>query len=296
MSGKKLLFIGYGDIAGRTSRQFATNGYSITGIARTPRQLPEGVSQWLGSAQDAEILNKISQTAFDTVVITLTPAARSDEGYKAGYVDTLQALSNAWQASNTPPKCVIFVSSTSVYGQNEDEWVDETSTCKPTNYSGQRILEAEKLAISLADNGTTTSCIVRFSGIYGPGRDQLLRQVLAGKAGTEAYTNRIHADDCAGVLAHLIQLHASGQQLASHYLASDCEPVTAKATRQWLAKQLGLPETHLKHDPAAKARAGSKRCNNKRLLKSGYTFIYPSYREGYKDIIATFKQQAQSQQ
>lgn len=295
MSEKKLLFIGYGDIAGRTSRQLATNGYAITGVSRTPRELPEGVNQWLGSVQDAEILNKIGQTAFDVAVITLTPSVRGDEGYKAAYVDTLQALSKAWLASNTPPRCVLFVSSTSVYGQNQREWVDETSPCEPANFSGQRILEAEQLVLGLAANGTTAPCIVRFSGIYGPGRDQLLRQVLAGKAGTEAYTNRIHVDDCAGVLAFLIQQHTAGQTLATHYLASDCEPVTAKAARQWMASQMGLPAAHLQIDPAATPRAGSKRCSNARLLAQGYRFLYPNFKEGYQSIITTFKQHIHSQ-
>lgn len=297
MSGKKLLFIGYGDIAGRSSRQLATNGYHITGVSRSPKTLPHGAIQWLGAVQSEEILQKIRTTAFDAVVITLTPSERGDEGYKAAYVDTMQALCHLWQTHDQPPKLVIFVSSSSVYGQCGGEWVDETSVTTPSNFSGQRILEAEQRLLELArQRPSIAPCIVRFSGIYGPGRDHLLRQVLAGKAGTDSYTNRIHIEDCSGVLAHLIEQHSRGASVLSHYLASDNKPVTAKQVREWMAQKMGFSPAHLQEDPNAKNRAGSKRCSNKRLIDSGYRLHYPSYQEGYTPIIKSFKAQVQSQQ
>ena len=51
------------------------------------------------------------------------------------------------------------------------------------------------------------------------------------------YTNRIHRDDCAGVLRHLMRL-SSPETL---YLATDNEPADQTEVFRWLAKALGLP-------------------------------------------------------
>src|SRR5690606_26465334 len=91
------------------------------------------------------------------------------------------------------------------------------------------------------------------------------------------YTNRIHSEDCAGVLAHLIERKVTGEALEGLYLASDCEPVRLFELKQWLAEQLGMPITA----PARVVSSGGRRCSNRRLLDSGYRFIYPSFREGY---------------
>lgn len=295
MLTKKLLFIGYGDIAGRSSRQLTTNGYHCTALSRSPKPLPPGSEQWLGDVRSPEILARIQATPFDAAIITLTPSERGDEGYKAAYVDTLNALHTVWKHS--APKLIIFVSSTSVYGQHQHEWVDENSPADASKFSGQRIIEAEQRLLDLALlNPATTPCIVRFSGIYGPGRDHLLRQVVAGKGGTDTYTNRIHVEDCAGVISYLVEQFFAGTPLQHHYLASDCEPVTAREIREWIAAQMGRSPEQLSIDTDAPTRAGSKRCNNQRLLQLGYRFVYPSYRDGYASIIKNFKHQQQSQQ
>jgi len=66
------------------------------------------------------------------------------------------------------------VSSTSVYGQSEGEWVDEDSIAQPDNVTGQLIRQAEQKLMDLAPG----NIVVRFSGIYGPGREYLLRMAM----------------------------------------------------------------------------------------------------------------------
>jgi len=70
-----------------------------------------------------------------------------------------------------------MVSSTSVYGQNRGEWVDEDSETRPTS-DGARWLVAAEERIWEANEA---NCVVRFSGIYGPGRDWLLRRLIQGE-------------------------------------------------------------------------------------------------------------------
>jgi hypothetical protein len=63
-------------------------------------------------------------------------------------------------------------------------------------------------------------------------------------------------------------------------LASDSAPVTQHEVRQWLAAQLAVSLVE------EKVKLGSvRRCDNSRLLSSGYQLKYPTYKEGYAKLI-----------
>ena len=49
---------------------------------------------------------------------------------------------------------------------------------------------------------------LRCSGIYGPGRGALLRKARGDQPGARRWTNRIHADDAASAISHLLDLDA----------------------------------------------------------------------------------------
>ena len=129
--------------------------------------------------------------------------------------------------------------------------------------------------------------VVRFSGIYGPGRRSLLNQVLSGSGRVqfpEKWTNRIHSEDCAAVFLHLIKRYFGGKYLDPLYVASDCEPVTQKVVYEWLAKELDINFQKFQEGSAIKYKI-ARRCNNRRLLESGFCFKYPTFREGYRALI-----------
>jgi hypothetical protein len=70
------------------------------------------------------------------------------------------------------------------------------------------------------------------------------------------------------------------------YLGVDREPAEERAVLLWLAGVLGSPEPRVAESAEASERPrGSKRCRNDRLLRSGYTFRYPSFREGYRAVL-----------
>ena len=179
MRQKNILFLGYGDIASRASR--CLPNYAVTAVSRSVKPVPEHVWHIQGAADAAAVWDAIRKKKWDVVVITLTPTEMSDEAYKLAYVDTLHALIHRWE-QRLAPKLVLFVSSTSVYGQDDGSWVDEDSPTLPSSFPGRRLLEAEQV---LAGSGLN-SVIVRFAGIYGPGRDYLLRQVRDGNGGDDS--------------------------------------------------------------------------------------------------------------
>src|SRR5690606_38293756 len=138
-------------------------------------------------------------------VLYAAAASQHDEaGYRAAYVDGLRHVL-AWLAQHGQrPRRLLFVSSTGVYGQHAGEWVDEQSATQPSGFSGILMLEAERLALA---SGIPAS-VVRLSGLYHPARPWLLQQVRSGlqvTAKPPMFSNRIHRDDAAALLASLLQ-------------------------------------------------------------------------------------------
>ena len=71
------------------------------------------------------------------------------------------------------------------------------------------------------------------------------------------------------------------------YLGTDNEPADQAEIFRWLAKRLGAspPGTQPKASAGRESKS-NKRCRNSRLLQSGYSFRYPTFREGYKAMLA----------
>jgi nucleoside-diphosphate-sugar epimerase len=282
-SQEKLLIIGCGDIGQRLARQLDQNRYAVTGLRRDPpTDLPFLQYRICDATRPDQLEPIVNNGNFDVIVISLTPAERSDAGYQLAYVQTCLNLVAGLKRYQQQPRLVIFVSSTAVYAQNDGSWVDEQSPTEPDSFSGKRLLEAEQII----QKSGLAHCIVRFSGIYGPGRTRLIEQVKQGRASaSQHYTNRIHADDCAGVLAHLIEQQPR-QNLASIYLASDSSPAPMFEVVSWMARQLDLGDFLA---PDAANERGNKRISNQRLLGSGYELRYKDFRSGYAELLREFE-------
>ncbi len=278
----RILIAGCGYVGGALGGRLAALGHQVWGLRRRPAPLPRGVEPLTADLTVPRSLKELPGD-LDVVFTMLSPGGSDDPHYRAAYVDATRVLLEALDRQRCRPRRLFFVSSTGVYAQSDGEWVDEASPTEPPHHAGRRLLEGEALAAA----GPFPSTIVRFAGIYGPRRTSLIERVRSGSARYRSapvqWTNRIHREDCAGVLAHLMQLEAPEPL----YLGVDCEPASDRAVLEWLAGALGAPAPRpasADERPSRGAR-GSKRCRNARLLGSGYAFRYPSFREGYRELI-----------
>lgn len=279
----KVLLIGFGDIASRLASRLVDSGSTVTGLRRSGGGV-EDIQLVAGDCRDTELLEGLL-TGQDAVVVTLTPGEFSEQGYRDSYIAGAESLVAALQRLPVKPATLLWVSSTSVYGQNHDEWVDETSDTQPRGFSGQCLLAAERIISA----GPVPATIVRFSGIYGPGRGRLLDGVRAGRCVPSQpvkWTNRIHSDDCAGVLEHLLAKARGGDTLAPLYLGTDSAPTPLHEVQHWLAARLGVQLAETEEPGLSR---GNRRCSNALLLGSGYRFIYPGYQEGYDALLREMK-------
>lgn len=279
LSKEQVLIVGCGDIGQRLAQCLPQDAYEVTGLRRNPPTDLPFLHHQACDVTNADELTEVLKQDFAVIVISMTPSERSDAGYERAYVQTCRNLVKGLGAPSLKPRLLVFVSSTAVYGQLDGSWVDENSPTQPVGFSGERLLEAE----AIIQNSTYANTIVRFSGIYGPNRNRLIEQVKQKRASASShFTNRIHANDCARSLAHLIELDRKGEKLQPIYLATDSAPAPMLEVVTWLAEQMGV--TEFLSETATNER-GNKRCSNQRLLDSGFVFRYPSFKDGYAELI-----------
>lgn len=264
----RVLIAGCGDLGVRLAARGGDRQYH--GLRRHPTDLPGAIRPLRADLSRPETLAALAGH-WDAVVYSATPDERSPEGYRAAYVD---GLANLLAAVTTDR--LVFISSTAVYGQDTGEWVDEESATRPRRFNGEILLQAEQQARAAG------GIVVRFSGIYGPGRDVLIRRLRAGgvacRRSPPLWTNRIHADDCAAVLDHLLAL----ADPAPVYCASDRLPAPRWDVLTWLAGRLGVPGPVEAQDDAGQGR----RVDARRLYNSGLVLRHPDYRAGYGAMMA----------
>ncbi len=272
------IFIGCGKIATGAAAILQNQGISTTGVRRNTASLPSALPSVSADVLDPASLTFLGSSQADTIVYSLAASTYNEQSYQDAYITGLRNTINAF--NQTQVKRLIFVSSTAVYHQNDGSIVDELSDTTPAKFNGKVMLEAESIA-----RDTGIACVVRLSGIYGHGRLRMIDRVRNGQCTSEdslSFTNRIHADDCSGILAHLTTLESVPEIL----IGSDSNPTTATEVETFIADTLKVEKQYNAdaNNPSRRI-AGSKRCNNQRLLSTGYKLIHPDYKSGYTDLI-----------
>jgi len=279
----RVLIAGCGDVGTELGVRLVEEGHTVWGLRRQCGTLPPSLHPLPADLTKPDTLRALPPE-LDVVFYTAAPSSSSADTYHATYVDGICHLLAALETQGHALRRFIFTSSTGVYAQASGEWVEETSPTEPVLYSGRELLAGEQVVMSSAFPVT----VVRLAGIYGPGRTRLIDSVRYGTAvctdGPPVYTNRIHRDDCAGVLQHLMQL-AQPDRL---YLAVDHEPAEQYEVLHWLALRLGVPPPwkQVAADGQTGRHRSNKRCRNSKLVATGYVFRYPTFREGYQALLA----------
>ncbi|MCB5189191.1 SDR family oxidoreductase [Methylobacillus arboreus] len=270
----RVLIAGCGDLGLELARRLVAAGHEVTGLRRSAHPMPDGVQIALADVTRPETLKSLAAIQPELLVYCVSASEHSDENYRLSYVEGLRNALAALQ--DVPLRHVFFVSSTGVYGQETQALLDEDNPAIASDFTGQRMLEAEALLDAYP------SSILRFSGIYGPGRTRMI--TLAQKPqqwpARNGWTNRIHRDDGAAFITYLIQQleHKVPERL---YIVTDNQPLPVYDLLQWLAAKQGV-ETAAIEIPLA---GGNKRLSNQRMLASGYQFIYPDYESGYSALL-----------
>ncbi|MGE0222774.1 MAG: SDR family oxidoreductase [Acetobacteraceae bacterium] len=275
MTQQSLLIFGLGYSGQAIARDASAAGFAITATSRTPTP---GRIPFDGAA---------SAIAAATHLLTTASPGPDGDPVLALYADAIRAAPRL--------RWIGYLSSTVVYGNRDGGWVDEDTPPAPTQERGHRRLAAEAAWSGFA--GRVPVDIFRLAGIYGPGRSAF-DDLRAGRARRLVRPGqqfgRIHRDDIArAVAAAMLQDRPPGPRILN---LSDDHPAESAAVVTEAAALLGVappPEIAYRDaEPAMSAMARSFWAENRKVASAktrqalGLGWLYPSYREGLRAILA----------
>lgn len=272
-----IVIIGLGKLGSKIAMQLALMGYQVTGVCRSkkPQRPPSNIEQI-----NVDVSQPITHvglqralTLAQQVLVMLSPNDYTHTGYHSTFIHSAKNLI-PWLNNNL--QRLIFVSSTSVYGQYCGEVCDVSTLPSPNKFNGNVLLQAEQLwQQQLGDK----LCVVRPSGIYGVQRLRLLRWLQTGKpVVNNHWTNRIMDVDLVNIINHLL-LAPSVYPL---YLATDYSPVKQHELLAWLANKLNLAMVRVDDAPETGKRLISNVDKN--------WLCYPTWQTGYTHILQSIEQ------
>ena len=186
-----------------------------------------------------------------------------------------------------------YLSSTSVYGDHQGNWVDESSKPIALGGQGQLRISTENEWVSIAEAYQVPLTIFRLAGIYGPQRNVLARMVT-GKNDTIVkeghFFSRIHVDDIVLAIVAAMQHPKPG---VSIYNVADDEPTPSHVVDEYAATLLQRPplkkiayEMATLSPMAQEFYSHNKRVSNAKLKQElNIQLTYPTYKEGLDHLL-----------
>jgi nucleoside-diphosphate-sugar epimerase len=295
------LVVGCGYVGLPLGRELVRLGHAVFGLRRHASGEDElktaGIQPLIADITRPETLAKLPRE-FDWVVNCVASRGGSAEDYRRIYLQGTRHLIE-WLAAG-PPQKLVYTSSTSVYGQTDGSWVNETSPTEPLVDTAKVLLETEELLLGQSDSRVHSphqklpAVVLRVAGIYGPDRGHWFKQFLKNEARIEGegkrFLNMIHRDDAVGCILAALK-DGRPEEI---YNAVDDEPVSQMDFFQWLAEDLGkdLPPSVPENSGENRKRGvTNKRVSNRKLkTELGYEFKYPNFRIGYTEEISRLEQ------
>lgn len=284
-----VLIIGCGYLGRRVASILVGRGEPVFGTTRTAEKGGElealGVRPIVADALDLASLGTLPVVS--RVVHCVGYDRKSAAEKRAVYVDGARNVLSRLPAG---PDRLVYVSSTSVYGQSGGEWINENSPTEPRTEAGRICLDAENVATEWGREAGVGVVVLRCAGLYGPGR--IVRRTLIERGepipgDPEKFLNLIHIDDAARAVVAALDAPAPG----ALYLACDDRPVTRREYYQIAADCLNAPPprffTPEPDSPEAARDLASRRVSNRRMkAELGVRLTYPDAAAGVPAALA----------
>ncbi len=273
------LIIGCGYLGMRAARRWLDAGESVHAVTRRDARAQEftdlGLTPLVADVTDPKGMPDLP--AVETVLYAVGFDRNAGYDRRSVYVN---GLANVLAALPAETQRIIYISSTSVYGQSEGEMVDEDSACRPTTEGGRACLAAEETLRQHPLGARAT--ILRCAGLYGPGRLPQRELLTSGRAipsRGDTYVNLIHIDDAVEAV-FAAERDATPPAM---FVVADGHPVLRRDFYGRLAELLEVAPPMFDNTPRDPNRrsATNKRINPSRALRDlNLKFKHPSYKDG----------------
>lgn len=267
------IILGCGYVGKAVAQSWMEDGVTVTATTTTPERIPELETQvnqavlWHGDDLD-QLRSLLHNQA--TVLLSVGAPRGDAEAYEATYRQTAQTLVQALEGNATVQQ-VIYTGSYAVYGDQQGNWVDESTPVKPANRNGEILAETEQILLSAATPQRQV-CILRLGGICGPGRE--IVNIFRRAAGTvrpgdgQDASNWIHLDDIVGAIAF-----ARTHKLNGIYNLVHDVPLKTGELLDRVFTQYGLPPVTWDASQPSR-RPYNAKVSNQKLRQAGYIFHY----------------------
>lgn len=287
MRRPRLLIVGCGDIGLRVAR-LLRGRYTLlaltTRAARSAELRALGIVPLIGDLDVPSTLARLAGLA-DAVLHLAPPAAVGATDLRTE--NLLHALARSGRT-----RCLVYASTSGVYGDARGERFDETRAPHPATARAMRRADAERRVRWFGQAFSVRVAILRVPGIYACDRpgghpcERLVRGSPVLESPDDVFTNHIHADDLAR--ACVAALHRALPQRAVHV----CDDSEMKMGDYFdLAAELcGLPRPRRISRAEAQRELSplqlsfmseSRRLDNRRMKRElRLALRYPTVREG----------------
>ncbi|MBG6109216.1 nucleoside-diphosphate-sugar epimerase [Flavobacterium sp. CG_9.10] len=200
----KISILGCGWLGLPLAKALLEKGFSVNGSTTSSEKLSTlenaGISPFLISLHSKSVSGSIETflQESNTLIIDIPPKLRGINS--ESFIEKIATLVPFIEKSSV--KNVLFISSTSVYGE-ENDIVTEETPLNPDTESGKQLIEAEHL---LQSNSNFKTTVIRFGGLIGEDRHPV--KFLAGRENLdnpEGPINLIHQEDCIGIILKIIE-------------------------------------------------------------------------------------------
>lgn len=282
---RRLLIVGCGDVALRAAPLLARR-YRLLGLTRSAgshgRLMSRGIVPIHGNLDLPATLERLGGLAH--AVLHLAPPPNQGER-DSRTANLLAALAK----SQMLPQRLVYISTTGVYGNCRGEEVPETRPLQPETARARRRADAERRLRAWGCRNRVCVSILRVPGIYAENRlplDRLKEGTPALRREDDPYTNHIHADDLARIVAVALARGQPGRIYnvadESRLTMGDYFDLVADAFGQprppriaWAEAERRMPETLLSF------MRESRRLDNRRMRHElGVKLVYPTVAEG----------------
>lgn len=282
-----LLVVGCGYLGRRVALAHVGRGEAVFGTTRSAEGASAleaiGVRPVVGDVLDASL----ALPAVDRVLYCVGYDRDAGPSKRSVYVDGLRnVLGRLPEAVSR----LVYIGSTSVYGNGDGGWVDEETPAAPITEAGRICLDAEHALADWAGRSGVSTVVVRCSGLYGPGR--IIRRTLIERGepipgDPERTLSLIHIDDAADAAAVVLDAPRPGPL----YLVSDDRPIPRREYYRVVAAFLNAPSpSYIPPTPgspeAARDAVDRRICNRRIKEELGLTLRYPDVTTGVPAALA----------
>jgi nucleoside-diphosphate-sugar epimerase len=267
----RIAILGAGYIGSTLAVAAAAEGHQVWAVRRSAMASRNAVTWLQGDVANGRVVGM--PDALDAVVLTIAPGAGS-AGYDGTYLPGAHAAVALARA--TGAQSLLYTSSTGVYGGRNGDWVSEQSPLLGVGPGNEVLIDAERI---IRDAAVPHMCVLRVTGIYGPGRDPRgrMRDPLHLAQRGEYWVNLAHRDDIVAALLHVLHARPTHPVLN----VSDGAPATAADVCRWLAAERGDDANALTFGNDDQRSRNDQRVSSTLLQSTGWSPQFPSFREGF---------------